>query len=85
MGTVKGKFFVKDELEDTVYSYFRSGDLTEKYAVKKGLKNGDYFRYYENGQLYSKYTLKDDVATLTGWCQVADAVCSSPSDWHDMI
>lgn len=51
-----------DIVQDTVYLYYRGGEIQEKIAVKEGMRNGLNVIYYENGSIKSKANYIDNKA-----------------------
>lgn len=53
---------IKGVLQDTLYNYFRGGQIEDKIAVKDDKRDGFSIDYYENGQLKTKVEYKDGIA-----------------------
>lgn len=47
---------VKGVIQDTIYEYFRGGEIEGKITVKDDMRNGESTTYYENGQLKERIT-----------------------------
>lgn len=52
--------YVKGKVKDTVYTYYRNGQISEKIAVANEMRNGLNTAYYENGAVRFRVGYKDN-------------------------